>query len=84
MSDIPVNNIVIDPANHEAEQVEKSFEDIQTAMRLGLIAKHEVTRTFEPLKPAFRTYTFVVFDEHFEKLTEAESKGMMGRTDPDV
>ena len=79
-----IDNITIDPSNWEAESVEKAFADIQDAMRLGLIAGFTELKTFEPLKPAYRTYTFVVYDEHLTKLQEAEKEGNIGRTDDGV
>lgn len=79
-----IENITIDPAQWEADNVEKAFSDIQDAMRLGLIARYTESKSFEPLKPAYRTITFVVYDEHLSKLQEAENNGNIGRTDDGV
>jgi len=82
--DEKVQNIKFDPVAYEADNVEVSFAEIQAAMRLGIIAAHSVTSTYQAGKVAIRTYTFQVYEEHLVKLTQAEAEGLMGRTDPDV
>lgn len=81
---LKVKDVVIDPLQWEAQQVEAGFKDIQDAMRLGIIASYSVKTTYTPQQLAVRTYVFTVYDEHLTKLQEAEAKGMMGRTDEDV
>jgi len=79
-----VENIKVDPIQYEADNVEVSFAEIQAAQRLGLIASHSVTSSFEPKKLATRTYIFTVYEEHLVRLLEAELNGKQARTDMDV
>lgn len=79
--DTPIEELKIDPAQYEADNVEVSFSEIQSAMRLGIIAVHTVSSTYQAGKTSIRTYTFQVHEEHLVKLLQAEKEGMSGRTD---
>ena len=82
--DIPINDIKLDSAEYEADNVEASFEEIQAAMRLGLIATHSVTSTYQAGKTSIRTYTFQVYEEALVKMLDAEKQGKKARTDDGV